>query len=746
MKVPEKAPRTLRKDELFMKRLSDAVCAIDAQRHAYDLQESLDESTVPITKTPLEIEKHAASIYTSEIFNKLFSEFYSCLGYVERDVEKMNSFLAGLQKLKALFQCGDMEGSTSHKKTVMFEQFYGLHAPSETQFCSYWTVFLGVVSPFSAKTLKSPLFRPMTGKNGEPNNKQLYALLNVSPEASDEEIRRAYRQWAQVYHPDKYQSPQMKEIATENFQRVCEAYEILTDENKRIIYDIYGMEGLISGLELGPKLDKVDEIKEELERLQRQREQEKASPNIRSSGSILANLSWPDLLDGDGIMRGMAMATEVQSQISKRTSLAIGGNLAVNEVSGGGAATAILRHHVSPVSSIELVGSIGLQSLVGVQTSRQLSAHSTASMGITMSLRDGSLNLSNTWSRQLSETTNANIQLSLGEESSIGVGWRKKEQKMSGSGEIKMGMSSFGATANFTRFFSSKSHGRIAGTVGSDTLALEIGGGRKISKFSTIRMLYSIGIQGLIWKFELHRGDQKLVIPILLSHHLNPVFATGAFIIPVSVYFTLKNFVFKPYYLRRERHKASENMEKTKSQVQEAMAAAMKAQQLLQNVANRKKIKQVEMGGLVVVQALYGSQKALLNRHKSEETGDGLALQIIDVTVPLNFLVTDSGQLKLHEGVKKSGIMGFCDPCPGEPKQLYVSYTYGANGYELVIMMSCLYHNKAIESNCYLAMRKQIWSYMKGHVALPVSLHACCIPLIDGILGTASESCWPVSF
>lgn len=526
----------------------------------------------------------------------------------------------------------------------------------------------------------------MSETNGEgTNNKQLYALLHVSPEASDEEIRRAYRQWAQVYHPDKYQSPQMKEIATENFQRVCQAYEILTDENKRIIYDIYGMEGLTSGLELGPKLDKVNEMKEELERLRRRREREKASPNIQSSGSILANLSWPDHLDGDGIMRGMAMATEVQSQISKRTSLAIGGNLAVNAEAGGGAATAILRHHVSPVSSVELMGSIGLQSLVGVQTSRQLSVHSTAIMGITMSLRDGSMNLSNSWNRQLSDTTIGNIQLSLGQETSIGVGWRKKEQKLSASGEIKVGTSSFGATANVTHFFSSKSHGRIAGTFGSDALALEIGGGRKISKVSTIRMLYSIGIQGLIWKFELHRGGQKLVIPILLSNHLNPVFATGAFIIPVSLYFTLKNFVFKPYNLRRERQKALENIEKTKDQVREAKAAAMKAQQLLQKVANRKKIKQEQMGGLVVVQALYGSEKSLLNRHKSEEIGDGVASQIIDVTVPLNFLVTDSGQLKLHDGVKKSGIMGFCDPCPGELKQLYVKYTYGENRYEVIV-------------------------------------------------------------
>ena len=37
-----------------------------------------------------------------------------------------------------------------------------------------------------------------------PPHRELYALLHVSPEASDEEIRRAYRQWAQVYHPDKY--------------------------------------------------------------------------------------------------------------------------------------------------------------------------------------------------------------------------------------------------------------------------------------------------------------------------------------------------------------------------------------------------------------------------------------------------------------------------------------------------------------------------------------------------------------
>ncbi|EPS72191.1 hypothetical protein M569_02566, partial [Genlisea aurea] len=253
----------------------------------------------------------------------------------------------------------------------------------------------------------------MVDKNEGSNNKELYALLHISPEASDEEIRRAYRQWAQVYHPDKYLNPNMKDVATENFQRVYEAYEILTDEKRRIIYDIYGMEGLNSGLELGPKLNKVDEIKEELERIRRQREQENFAAKIQSTGSIMANLSLPNFLKGDGIMRGMEMANEVQSQISKNSALVIGGNLAVNPKAGGGMASAVFRHQHSPVSSVEFMGSIGLQSLIGVQTSRHLSVHSSATLGFTLSLRDGSMNLSNTWNRQLSATSSGNVSSSL---------------------------------------------------------------------------------------------------------------------------------------------------------------------------------------------------------------------------------------------------------------------------------------------------------------------------------------------
>lgn len=518
-----------------------------------------------------------------------------------------------------------------------------------------------------------------------PPEKDLYALLHISPEATDEEIRKAYRQWAQIYHPDKYQDLQMKEIATENFQRIRDAYEILSDESKRQIYDIYGMEGLSSGLELGPRLSKREEVKEELERLRRRKEEEKFFAHARPSGSILANLSVPQFLEGDGLIRGMAMSSEVQSQLSKRNSVAIGGNLVVSGTSGTGAASAMLRHQLSPVSSIEVMATAGLRAIVGIQTTRHLSLHSTATSGIALSLRDGSINLSNAWTRQLTDTSVGNIQLVLGPESSIAVGWQKKDEKTSAAGELKFGTSSIGASAHYTHSFSKKSHGRVAGRVGSTAIEFEIGGGRRISDFSTLRMLYTIGIQGISWRFELHRGGQKLVVPVLLFSEINSLVAAGAFFIPASLYFFLKTFVVKPYYRRREQHKTLERIEKSAVQVREAREAAGKAQQLLQNVSNRKKNKQIEKGGLVILRAVYGNRKAIQRNDAHNELDDEVASQVLDVTLPLNFLVTDSGQLKLHDGIKKSGIMGFCDPCPGEPKQLMVEYTYGGENYKVVV-------------------------------------------------------------
>lgn len=66
----------------------------------------------------------------------------------------------------------------------------------------------------------------------------------------------------------------------------------------------------------------------------------------------------------------MAMTSEVQSQISKSNTVGVGGNLAVTDNVGGGAASALFRHQFSSVSSVEFMASTGLRSLIGMQASR----------------------------------------------------------------------------------------------------------------------------------------------------------------------------------------------------------------------------------------------------------------------------------------------------------------------------------------------------------------------------------------
>jgi len=70
-------------------------------------------------------------------------------------------------------------------------------------------------------------------------SKDYYETLGVSKTASDDEINKAYRALAIKYHPDK--NPDDSEAATKKFKECAEAYEVLSDAQKRQRYDQLGV-------------------------------------------------------------------------------------------------------------------------------------------------------------------------------------------------------------------------------------------------------------------------------------------------------------------------------------------------------------------------------------------------------------------------------------------------------------------------------------------------------------------------
>ena len=81
----------------------------------------------------------------------------------------------------------------------------------------------------------------MSNKNEEKKD-EYYTLLEIAKDASEDEVRKAYKKMALKWHPDR--NPNNVEHATEMFKNISEAYEVLNDPEKRKIYDQHGKNGL----------------------------------------------------------------------------------------------------------------------------------------------------------------------------------------------------------------------------------------------------------------------------------------------------------------------------------------------------------------------------------------------------------------------------------------------------------------------------------------------------------------------
>lgn len=80
-------------------------------------------------------------------------------------------------------------------------------------------------------------------------DKEYYEILEVSPDADEKQIKKAYRKMALKWHPDRHL--ENKSAAEEKFKKISEAYQVLSDPEKKKIYDQFGKQGLQGGAGMG---------------------------------------------------------------------------------------------------------------------------------------------------------------------------------------------------------------------------------------------------------------------------------------------------------------------------------------------------------------------------------------------------------------------------------------------------------------------------------------------------------------
>ncbi len=119
------------------------------------------------------------------------------------------------------------------------------------RFPFFWLVFIWSLWAMSRQarttyTYQHTTYQPPPPRTEPPRPRNtLYDLLEVSPNASPEVIKAAYRQLALKYHPDKQPDARARQRAEERMKQINAAYDILSDPVRRAEYDRQLREGLI---------------------------------------------------------------------------------------------------------------------------------------------------------------------------------------------------------------------------------------------------------------------------------------------------------------------------------------------------------------------------------------------------------------------------------------------------------------------------------------------------------------------
>ncbi|KAI7815884.1 hypothetical protein BC939DRAFT_471125 [Gamsiella multidivaricata] len=540
--------------------------------------------------------------------------------------------------------------------------------------------------------------------------KDFYAVLNVSKTASEEEIKEAYKRMSRVFHPDKHTDAILKDAAETKFQVLTRAFEVLSNQQSRAIYDQYGEEGLSSKWEVGHRVKTQQELQDEYERLAREKQQMELENLVRSRNDIIVNIDASRVFEhyqtltpygvkvkksriesitnslGRTEVGQLYMKNSFQTQFGPRTQVVIGGNMSSHSGIGSGRIMGTVRHTFSNKLSMEFGSSLLSPGASVIKGQYNIDQQTYVSGTVFTRNFQGPTPLVMTFGRRITKGATGYLTYRTGEWalgpwgplaedrqdfSSMALGITSVDTKDSYQMEFQAGVLQSHLLADRTWKLDDVTRIRVGARLSNLAgLSASIGGDRRVTQYTKLGLAVEIAFSGgIAFNLKVARLGQSVTVPILLSSEFNPRLAFWAAVAPVCALAVLDLGYIKPKRRRERREKLQELRRIHAEFIANEKKEAEEATSLLRESTARKTKQEQDKDGLLIVEAVYGNLNAGL---------------VADVTVAVQTLVNNS-QLTMPGGHSKNHILGFYDPCLGEKKQLKIRYEFQKKMHEVTV-------------------------------------------------------------
>jgi len=529
-----------------------------------------------------------------------------------------------------------------------------------------------------------------------------YAILNLRKEANDDEIKQAYRAMCVRFHPDKHVDPSTKETAEKLFARAHKAYEVLSDSQTRMIYDIYGQKGLDAGWEVIERQRTPAEIRQEYERLQREAEERRIEQKTNPKGSVSLHIdatrlfSDPDYEEEEdedhGLMKGMSISQSIEAPLTRNKTAILSGGLQHGRGDNqSGTVSCTLRNVFSHRSWGEVqfgTGTAGAD--LSLKGFRNIDKKRFATVTLNSSLKQMQLTagLQAMVASQLAKNTMGYL---TGNYSLVGLiaGGRNSPSSVSTTvatntehfnfmAQLTLGIIHSQSVVSYTHKINDDT--KVKGVLkygGALGLVFEYSCEHQMTTLSNVGGTVSIGpMAGVTLRLKVHRHTQTYDFPIFLSDVFSPSAMFYGTAIPLVFFFAVKKLIFLPILSRQKEKDLEESRERHAKVVAENKKEAEKAISLLLAQYEASVEAEQRRGGLIIREAWYG--KFISKNRRTDRSTP----YVINVTIPLQCNVKDS-KLIVAESTK-SQLTGFYDPCIGEEKSLKINYEFHGIIHEAV--------------------------------------------------------------